>query len=84
MEETNVRTIPFAILILAMGLFAAGSAGADKASSSNRKGISAYNDQKFEESAGRFTEALVERPDAPELRFNLGTALSPRGKRMRP
>jgi Ca-activated chloride channel homolog len=81
MEESTVKRILCAVLILALGLLAAGSAGADKAASSNRKGIRAYHDNKFEESAGRFTEALVERPDTPELRFNLGTALSAQGKK---
>lgn len=76
-----MRNFLTAILILAMSLLAAGNATADKAAASNRKGIRAYSDKKFEESAGRFTEALVERPDTPELRFNLGTALSAQGKK---
>jgi len=49
---------------------------ADKAYSANEKGIKAYNEKKFEESVGHFTDAVVERPDEPELKFNLGTALS--------
>lgn len=76
-----MRKLLSAVLILALGLLAAGNAVADKAASSNRKGIRAYTDKKYEESAGRFTEALVERPDTPELRFNLGTALSAQGKK---
>jgi Ca-activated chloride channel homolog len=68
-------------LICILGLTAASPAGADKAASANRKGIHAYRDEKFEDSSTRFTEALVERPDAPELHFNLGTALAAQGKK---
>lgn len=76
-----MRKLISAVLVLAVCLFAAGSAGADKAASENRKGIRAYNGKKFEESSGRFAEALVERPNTPELRFNLGTAFSAQGKK---
>lgn len=71
----------FTAAILVLCLLTAGSASADKAVSLNRKGVRAYSDQKFDESAQRFTEALVERPDTPELRFNLGTALAASGKK---
>jgi len=54
---------------------------ADKASKLNKEGIESYNEQKLEESVNLFTEALVERPDSPELRFNRGTALSAVGKK---
>ena len=54
---------------------------ADKASKLNKKGIESYNEQKLEESVNLFTEALVEQPDSPELRFNRGTALSAVGKK---
>lgn len=56
------------------------SAQADKASKLNKEGIEAYNNQKTEESVRYFTDALVERPESPELRFNRGTALSAAGK----
>ncbi|MFC1691986.1 tetratricopeptide repeat protein [Candidatus Latescibacterota bacterium] len=49
---------------------------ADRASSANKRGIKAYNEQKYDESSEHFTEAVTENPDSPELRFNLGTALS--------
>lgn len=54
---------------------------ADKASSCNKKGIKAYNSRKYDESVKQFTEASVQRPDSPELKFNLGTALSLSGKK---
>ena len=49
---------------------------ADKAHVENEKGIAAFEEKKFDESASHFTEAAVERPDSPALKFNLGTALS--------
>ncbi|MFA6472053.1 MAG: tetratricopeptide repeat protein, partial [Candidatus Latescibacterota bacterium] len=54
---------------------------ADKASSCNKKGIKSYNNRKYDESVKQFTEASVQRPDSPELKFNLGTALSLSGKK---
>ena len=54
---------------------------ADKASSCNKKGIRAYTGKKYDESVKQFTEASVQRPDSPELKFNLGTALSLSGKK---
>ena len=66
----------FVVLILLPGI-----SRADKASKINDNGIKAYNEQKLDESIDRFTEALVERPDSPELRFNRGTALSAAGKK---
>jgi len=53
----------------------------DKASKLNKNGIESYMENKHEESVQYFTEALVERPDSPELRFNRGTALSAAGKK---
>lgn len=53
---------------------------ADKASSANEQGIKAFNENKYDESAGFFTDAIVEKPDYPELKFNLGTALSEQNK----
>ncbi len=55
-------------------------AQADRASKLNKKGIEAYNKQNTDESVRYFTDALVERPESPELRFNRGTALSAAGK----
>ena len=51
-------------------------ADADRAASANKKGIEAYDKQSYEESVRHFTEALVERPDSPELKYNRGTTLS--------
>lgn len=53
---------------------------ADSASSSNKKGIKAYNMEEYEESVKQFTDALIEKPNMPELRYNRGTALSELGK----
>ncbi|MHB9030140.1 MAG: tetratricopeptide repeat protein [Candidatus Latescibacterota bacterium] len=68
-------------LALAFLLAFPGTLWADKAASFNRKGIQAYKEKKFEESVQQFTEALIERPDAPELKFNRGTGLSGLGKK---
>ncbi len=54
---------------------------ADKASKLNKKGIESYEENNIEESTKFFTEALVERPDSPELRFNRGTVLSTTDKK---
>lgn len=54
---------------------------ADKASSYNKKGIKAYNNKQYDESVKQFTEALIQRPDSPQLQFNRGTALSLSGKK---
>jgi tetratricopeptide (TPR) repeat protein len=54
---------------------------ADKAQKLNKNGVELYKNRKHEESARAFTEALVERPDSPELKFNRGTALSAVGKK---
>lgn len=51
-------------------------AEADKAFSENRKGIQSFSEKKYEESETHFTDALIERPDSPEITYNLGTALS--------
>ena len=56
------------------------SSQADKASKLNKKGIEAYSKNNLDESEKLFTEALVEKPDSPHLRFNRGTALSTLGK----
>lgn len=53
---------------------------ADNAPKLNADGIDAYRDGDIETSVRKFTEALVERPEAPELRFNRGTALSVAGQ----
>ncbi|MFC1485544.1 tetratricopeptide repeat protein [Candidatus Latescibacterota bacterium] len=71
------------IISLALGGGAVGlppSAYADRAAELNNQGIQAYYEERFEESVQQFTEALVERPDQPELHFNRGTALSATGK----
>jgi len=66
-----------AVLVLAALLTAAvGTASADKAARYNKKGLEAFKKQAFDESAEHFMDAVVENPDAPELRFNLGTALA--------
>ena len=74
----KTRIVPVIVVFL---LAAAGGASADKAASSNRKGVEAYNAKRYEESLNRFTDALIERPNAPELHFNRGTALSALGKK---
>jgi len=56
------------------------SSRADKASKLNKKGIEAYSKNNLDESEKLFTEALVEKPDSPHLRFNRGTVLSTLGK----
>jgi len=73
----NPLVLVLAALISSVTLVPAESM-ADKAYSANEKGIKAYNEKKFEESVNHFTEAVVERPEEPELKFNLGTALSAR------
>jgi len=62
--------------ILSTALMWTGNACADKASAAAKKGIDAYNEKNYEDSSMYFSEALVERPDSPEIKFNLGTALS--------
>jgi Ca-activated chloride channel homolog len=53
----------------------------ENVSSKNKKGISAYNRHDYQSSAKHFTDALIEKPDSPDLRYNLGTALSDLGKK---
>ena len=53
----------------------------DKAANLNKKGIKAYRENRLDESIKDFTDALIERPDSPELSFNRGTALSSAGKK---
>ena len=48
----------------------------DKAASANKKGIKSYEAENYGESVKHFRDAVIERPDSPELKFNLGTALS--------
>jgi len=67
------------LLFLQFILFSSTSM-ADSASSSNKKGIEAYNMKEYEESVKKFTDALVEKPNMPELRYNRGTVLSVLGK----
>jgi tetratricopeptide (TPR) repeat protein len=53
-----------------------GTSFGDRAANANKRGIEAYNEKNYEESLEYFTEALVERPNSPELKYNRGTALS--------
>jgi len=73
----NLRHILIAALMISLPV----AAVADKASRLNKRGIKSYHENNLEDSARQFTEALVERPDSPELRFNLGTALSATGQK---
>lgn len=72
---------PVLIAIMAGLMLTPGISYCDKAASMNKKGIAAYRDKRFDESVKQFTEALIERPDTPELRFNRGTALSALGQK---
>ena len=69
------------ILTMILLLAEAGISSADKAAAFNKKGIDAYRNKRYDESLKQFTEALIERPKTPELRFNRGTALSALGKK---
>jgi tetratricopeptide (TPR) repeat protein len=69
------------IAILTLVMLSPNASYCDKAASMNKKGIAAYRDKRFDESVKQFTEALIERPDTPELRFNRGTALSALGRK---
>ena len=69
-------TVIALVVLTVTAFFSAGAALADKASSANKRGIEAFDKQNYEESAKYFTDALVERPGSPELRYNRGTALS--------
>jgi tetratricopeptide (TPR) repeat protein len=64
------------IILLTVFALSAANSNADRASSANKKGIEAFDNQNFEKSVEQFTEALVDRPDSPELKYNRGTALS--------
>lgn len=68
------------LVISSIVIFRPDTVSADKASAANKQGIKAFNEQKYDESVEHFTEALVESPDTPELKFNRGTALSAAGK----
>ncbi len=72
----RIRTI-FTWLII---LLCPAAVYADKAARLNKDGIDAYVNENHEESVQYFTEALVDRPESPELRFNRGTALSAAGR----
>jgi Ca-activated chloride channel homolog len=74
-----MNRIAVAALLLAVAF--GGRAFADNAASTNKKGIEAYRDKRFDDSVSQFTQALVERPNTPELDFNRGTALSGLGKK---
>lgn len=67
-----MRELIIAIMIITV----AAPAHADKASRANNKGLETYKNGEYEESVQNFTEALVERPESPILRFNRGTALA--------
>lgn len=79
MRKTTV-TVTFMLLAtllsLAFSMTAIAPAHADKAYTSNESGIKTYESGNYQESADHFTEAAVERPDSPDIKFNLGTALS--------
>ena len=72
----SVNAVAAAVACISFLAVTVPSCYADKAHTENEKGIAAYEEKKFDESAGHFTEAVVERPDSPALKFNLGTALS--------
>ena len=63
-------------IIVLLFITAASHAHADKASRANSKGIETYKNGDYQESVRHFTDALVERPESPVLRFNRGTALA--------
>ena len=65
-----------AFILLTLSLTSLSPAYADKAYKSNESGITMYESGKYDESADHFTEAAVERPDSPDIKFNLGTSLS--------
>jgi len=75
--KLNIILACIASTVLIVGT---GTAHADKAYKANKRGIEAFGKQNYEKSVGHFTEALVEKPDVPELKFNRGTALSQLGK----
>jgi tetratricopeptide (TPR) repeat protein len=77
----NMKYTIFQVALFMVCLAFSGTALADKAASYNRKGIQAYKEKKYEESVQQFTEALIERPDTPELKFNRGTGLAGLGKK---
>ena len=71
----NYRRI-FIYCSLAIVCGASNVSYADKAYTENKKGISTYSEKKFDESVEHFTDALVDRPESPEIKFNLGTSQS--------
>jgi len=75
-REHEMKHIIIIITLVILSVAGSTYSHADKAFSANEKGIRAFNDKKYDESAEQFTEAAVDRPDSPELKFNLGTALS--------
>ena len=60
----------FQFLIIVFMILPSQISFADKAAKLNNNGIKSYNEQNLEESIEHFTEALIERPDSPEIRFN--------------
>ena len=74
---SGFRTI--VTLTVAACTLLASPALADRASSLNRQGIDAFRAGNYQESADIFAGALTERPESPEIRYNLGTALAAAG-----
>jgi len=62
--------ITLLILIDLWGWLTAGELGAK-----NRSGNQAYRQQAYEEAIKRYTDAQIEAPEEPRLRYNLGAAL---------
>lgn len=50
------------------------TAYAESASSSVKKGIQAYEQEKYDDALKNFIDAQLERPDMPELYYNIGSA----------
>ena len=69
------------ITILAASIYCciflpASTALADKVSRENDLGVKSFEEKNYVESEKHFSQALVEAPDSPELKFNLGTSMS--------
>jgi Ca-activated chloride channel homolog len=78
-NNQNITILHMAFLLIILALLSPCLAFADKASRLNKQGIEQYKAGDAQQSVQSFTDALVERPDSPELRFNRGTALSSAG-----
>jgi tetratricopeptide (TPR) repeat protein len=78
-HRVTVAALKFFVLL---GVFCAfsGQSYADKAPGFNEEGISAFEEGDYEASLEYFTDALVERPESPLLKYNRGTALAAMGK----